>query len=113
MYICKPERNVFQTRVLLFTCVLVTLSLFFISTVITNYSAFVEFCGFASLMLSILFVVRYSLTEFEYSVCENGFSVTKIVGNKRQVVCNVALETAVDLFKKRDYDHYRQTKRRL
>ena len=105
MYICKPERNVFQTRVLLFTCVLVTLSLFFISTVITNYSAFVEFCGFASLMLSILFVVRYSLTEFEYSVCENGFSVTKIVGNKRQVVCNVALETAVDLFKKRDYDH--------
>ncbi|MBQ4316718.1 MAG: hypothetical protein IJC20_00575 [Clostridia bacterium] len=105
MYICKPERNVFQTRVLLFTCVLVTLSLFFISTVITNYSAFVEFCGFASLMLSILFVVRYSLTEFEYSVCENGFSVTKIVGNKRQVVCNVALETAVDLLKKRDYDH--------
>ncbi|MBO5869353.1 MAG: hypothetical protein J6Q89_01260 [Clostridia bacterium] len=105
MYICKPERSVFQTRVLLFTCVLVTLSLFFISTVITNYSAFVEFCGFASLMLSILFVVRYSLTEFEYSVCDNGFSVTKIVGNKRQVVCNVALETAVDLLKKRDYDH--------
>ncbi len=105
MYICKPERSVFQTRVLLFTCVVVTLLLFFVSTVIESYSAFVEFCGFVSLILSILFVVRYSITEFEYAICDGGFSITKIVGNKRQIVCNVALESAVDLLRKRDYDH--------
>ena len=105
MYICKPERSVFQTRVLLFSCVVVTLSLFFVSTVIEKYSAFVEFCGFASLMLSILFVVRYSITEFEYSICNGCFSITKIVGNKRQIICNVMLETAVDLMEKRDYTH--------
>ena len=105
MYICKPERSVFQTRVLLFTCVLVTLSLFFASTVVERYGAFIEFCGFASLMLSILFVVRYSITEFEYAICDGCFSVTKITGNKRQIVCNVNLETSVDLLAKRDYDH--------
>lgn len=105
MYICKPERNVFQTRVLLFTCTLVTLALFFVSTVVSQYGAFIEFCGFAALMISILLVVRYSLTEFEYSVCDGSFAITKIVGNRRQVVCNVTLESAVDLYEKRDYDH--------
>ena len=105
MYICKPERSVFQTRVLLFTCVVVTLLLFFVSTVVTRYGAFVEFCGFVSLMISILFVVRYSLTEFEYSIDDESFSVTKAVGNKRQVVCSIALETALDLYTKRDYTH--------
>ena len=103
MYICKPERNVMQTRVLLFTCTLVTLTLFFVSTVVTAYSGFVEFCGFVALMISILLVVRYSMTEFEYSVNTEDFTVTKIVGNKRTVVCSVALETAVDLLEKPAY----------
>lgn len=94
-----------QTRVLLFTCVLVTLSLFFVSTVVENYGAFIEFCGFVSVMISILLVVRYSLTEFEYAISDGCFSVVKIVGNKRTPVCQVALETAIDLLEKRDYTH--------
>ena len=105
MYICKPERSVIQTRILLFSCALVTLLLFFISTVVHKYGGFIEFCGFAALALSILFVVRYSLTEFEYSVYDGTFSVTKIVGNKRTVICSVALETAIDLLEVRDYNH--------
>lgn len=103
LYICKPERSVFQTRVLLFCCVLVTLSLFFVSTVVKSYSAFIEFCGFAALMVSILLVVRYPLTEFEYAVDETGFAVTKIIGNRRQVVCNISLDTAIALYDKQTY----------
>ncbi len=103
LYICKPERSVFQTRVLLFTCVFVTLLLFFVSTVVKSYSAFIEFCGFAALMLSILLVVRYPLTEFEYAVDETGFAVTKIIGNRRQTVCNLALDTAIALYDKQTY----------
>ena len=57
------------------------------------------------MMISILLIVRYSLTEFEYSVGDGAFGVTKIVGNKRTVVCSVALETAIGLYSKRDYDH--------
>jgi hypothetical protein len=45
------------------------------------------------------------LTEFEYAVGGGDFNIIKIVGNKRQVICNVALETAVCLIEKRDYDH--------
>ncbi|MBR4278729.1 MAG: hypothetical protein IKT34_01005 [Clostridia bacterium] len=105
MYICKPERSEKQTRILLFTCILVTLTFFFLSTVILKIGAFIRFCGIISLMISILLVVRYSLTEFEYSVGEGVFAVTKIVGNKRTVVCRIALETAIGLYSKRDYDH--------
>ena len=105
MYFCKPERSEKQTRILLFTCILVTLTFFFISSAISTIGAFVRFCGIVCMMISILLVVRYSLTEFEYSVGDGAFGVTKIVGNKRTVVCSVALETAIDLYSKRDYDH--------
>ena len=103
LYICKPERSVFQTRVLVFSCAFVTLLLFFISTVVKSYSAFIEFCGFAALMVSILFVVRYPLTEFEYAVDDTGFAVTKIIGNRRQVICNLALDSAIAIYDKKTY----------
>lgn len=103
MYICKPERNVAQTRLLLITCVAVTLSIFVASTVVPAYNALVEFCGFIALVISILLVYRYSMTEFEYSVCDGDFTITRIVGNKRTPVCCVALETAIDVYEKSDY----------
>ncbi len=90
---------------LLAVSVIVTAGLFLISTLFENYSALVRFLGFASLMLSILFNVRYSLTEFEYAVSKGDFSVVKITGNRRQQVCCVALESAIDLYTKRDYQH--------
>ena len=104
MYICKPERNVAQTRLLIITCVVVTLSIFIASTVVPAYNAVVEFCGFISLMASILLVYRFSLTEFEYAVTDCYFTVTKVVGNKRTPMCCIALETAVDIYEKSDYD---------
>lgn len=104
MYICKPERNVAQTRLLIITCVVVTLSIFIASTVVPAYNAVVEFCGFISLMVSILLVYRFSLTEFEYAVTDCDFTVTKVVGNKRTPMCCIALETAVDIYEKSDYD---------
>ncbi len=105
MYICKPERNVFQVKMLLLVSVVVTAGLFLASTIIPVYAAVVRFVAFAALMLSILFNVRYSLTEFEYVVAEGDFSVVKITGNRRQQVCCVALETAIELYTKRDYNH--------
>lgn len=103
MYLCKPERNVAQTRLLLFTCVIVTLSIFIASTIVPAYNALVEFCGYISLIASILLVYRYSMTEFEYAVTDSDFTITRIVGNKRTPVCCVALETAIDVYEKEDY----------
>ncbi len=105
MYICKPERNASQARRLLFVSAAVTAILFLISTLQIPYASLVQLSGFVSLMIAILLNVRYSLTEFEYSVGNGDFSVTRITGNRRQVVCNVAIETAISLLEKRDYDH--------
>lgn len=105
MYLCKPERSLRQTIILVVVCAVATSSFFLFSTLIEQYASLVRLCGFASLMVSILLCVRFSLTEFEYCVGGGDFSVTKIVGNRRQVICNVALETAIDLMTKRDYDH--------
>ena len=105
MYICKPERNVNQVRCLLAVCTGVTLVLFLVSTRVQYYAALIRLTAFISLVASILLVVRYALTEFEYSVSAGDFCITKITGNRRQVVCNLSLETAIDLIEKRDYDH--------
>lgn len=105
MYLCKPERNVFQVKMLLFVSVIVTAGLFLASSLNFPYAGLARFLGFASLILSILFNVRYSLTEFEYAVGNGDFSVVKITGNRRQQVCCVALESAIELYTKRDYDH--------
>ncbi len=105
MYICKPERNVNQVRTLVATCTLVTAVLFLLSTCVLSYAALIRLTAFISLIASILLVVRYALTEFEYSVSNGDFAITRITGNRRQVVCNVSLETAVNFIEKRDYDH--------
>lgn len=105
MYICKPERNANQVMILLSVSVIVTSGLFLLSTLIPVYSSLVRLSGLISLMVSILLNVRYSLTEFEYSVANGNFTVTKITGNRRQHVCCVALETAIDIMPKRDYEH--------
>ncbi len=105
MYICKPERSVLQTRILVSVCVIVTASLFLISTLINQYSGLVQLCGWIAMGVSVLLCVRYPMTEFEYTVGGGNFSIVKILGNKRQVVCNVALETAIGVIEKRDYDH--------
>ncbi len=106
MYICKPERNIFQVRMLLILSAVITLSLFFVCSVTTGYvSTVTQLSGFAVLVVGILLNTRYSLTEFEYAVDDNDFTITKILGNKRQIVCCVALETAVALLTKADYSH--------
>lgn len=105
MFICKPERSVFQTRLILFTGVIVTLILFYLPLRIPQYAGIIRFCAVGALTVAILLIVRYSITEFEYSVGNGDFSVTKIVGNKRTVICSIALESAIDIVSKRDYDH--------
>ena len=105
MYLCKPERSVVQARILLWSSVLITAGLFLAAELVVAFGGIIRFVAFAALVLSILFNVRYTLTEFEYAVMGGDFAITKIVGNKRQQICSVALETAIELYEKRDYDH--------
>lgn len=105
MYFCKPERNVRQAKLLLLVSVVVTALIFFVGTSIQQYGPLVQMVGFLALIVAIWLNIRYSLTEYEYAVGNGDFCVTKITGNKRQTVCNIALSTAIDIISKRDYDH--------
>ncbi len=105
MYKCKPERNPKQVWLLLAVSVIVTTLLFLSSTLILSYSGLLSTAGMISMVVSIWLNVRYSLTEFEYAVNSTDFAITKIMGNKRQIMCNIALETVLDIIPKRDYDH--------
>ncbi len=105
MYRCKPERIPKQVYLLLGISAAVTALLFLASTLILEYTAPLSTLGMIALIASIWLNVRYSLTELEYAVNSTDFVITKIMGNKRQIVCNVALETATDIISKRDYDH--------
>lgn len=110
MHICKPERDVKQVHILLWASVFVTAGLFLASSLAVSllepiYSTAINTLGFIALTAGILLNVRYSMTEFEYIVGNGDFAIVKILGNKRQTVCCIALESAIDLMPKRDYEH--------
>lgn len=104
MFFCKPERSVKQTRLLLLVCVLATAGTFLVGSLIQKYSPLINLVGFAFLAVSILLVVRYSLTEMEYSFDNEDFTIIKKIGYRSQTVCCVSLSTAKDLITKAEYD---------
>lgn len=113
MYFCKPERNIRQVKLLLFLSAVITALVFLASTLVPSYSALIQLFGFLVLVVAIWLNVRFSLTEYEYAVGNGDFSVIRITGNRRQTVCNIALESATDVIAKRDYDHLPSAERAI
>lgn len=98
---------------ILISCISVTLLTFLISTLVTQWSGVITLLGFVFLVISIALVVKYTMTELEYTIEGEDFFVTKIVGNKRTVVCSVNLETAIGLYKKEDYQHLQSNEKAI
>ncbi len=105
MYVCKPERNATQAKIMVLAFAVVTALLFLVGSFDIPYASLLRLLGFVSLAVALNTVVRYCITEFEYVISGGSFSIVKTTGNRKQTVCNVALETAIDLMEKRDYDH--------
>ena len=104
---CKPIRSPRQAVVLLSVCVaLAVIAAVFASTLAT-YRWLAQIIFLILLVICIQVVVRYTLTEMEYAVGANTFTVTKSVGRKETVVCSLELSTAIAFlptaeFKKND-----------
>lgn len=113
MYFCKPERNIRQVKLLLFLSAGITALIFLVSTLVPSYASLIQLTGFLALVIAIWLNVRFSLTEYEYAVGNGDFAVIRITGNRRQTVCNIALETAMDVITKRDYDHLPSAERAI
>ena len=83
MYKCKPERNVRQAVLLLVVSIAVTIGAFALALYLPAYEGIIRFIGFLLAALAIYVIVRFTMTEMEYTLDNGTFVITKIVGNKR------------------------------
>ena len=108
---CKPIRSPRQAVVLLSVCVaLAVIAAVFASTLAT-YRWLAQIIFLILLVICIQVVVRYTLTEMEYAVGANTFTVTKSVGRKETVVCSLELSTAIAFLPKAEFKKNDKEKR--
>lgn len=101
MFKCKPERNVRQIFLMLFSGVLLTVGAFALGNYLQN--GVVRFIGWGFLIVSIYLLYRFSLTEVEYTLDHGTFLITKIVGNKRTEQGALDLKDSIALVSKAEY----------
>jgi len=105
MYKYKPERNPRQALLLVACLSILTCTGFFVASVIDNYRLFAQLIAVMLLALAILIVIRYTITEYEYTVSHDSFIVSKTVGNKSTILCSINLQTTIALVDKKTYTH--------
>ena len=106
MYKCKPERNPRQALLLITLLPFISCVAFFISSIIRDdFRLIAQLIAVLIFTFSVITVVRYTLTEIEYSVSEETFTVAKKVGNKMTVLCSVDISSIITLVDKTTYEH--------
>lgn len=108
MYKFKPERNPRQAYILVLCLAALSCTGFFIASLIDNYRLFAQLIAVLFLAMSVMMVVRYTITEMEYSVSANAFTISKTVGNKTTVLCCLDLSTAIALVDKKTFLHSKE-----
>lgn len=103
MYKCKPERSVAQTRLILWLGLGIPAVMLFVSGALPAFGSIVRLAAFFIICITIMLMVRYSLSEYEYAVDGESFSVTRITGRRRTVVCSLSLATAEKLLPVKEY----------
>ncbi len=108
---CKPIRSPRQAVVLLSVCVALAVVAAVFASVLATYRWAAQIIFLVLLVICIQIVVRYTLTEMEYAVGPNTFTVTKSVGRKETVVCSLELSTAIALLPKSEFKKNEKEKR--
>lgn len=109
MYKCKPERNPKQAILLVVSLAVLSCAGFLVASFTNSYRLLAQLTAVTFLIMSISLVVRYTLTEIEYTVSPAAFVVTKTLGAKSNVLCTVDLTTAIALFDKETYLHSKES----
>ena len=103
MYKCKPERNAKQAVLLLGGSVLLTVGTFALGIVFSKYRGVINLIALLIFILAIYVIIRFTMTEMEYTLADGSFTITKIVGNKRTDQGSLDLSTTIDLVTKEEY----------
>ena len=104
MYKCKPERSVKQVRIIVWGGFLLIALLFLASaSFLKQIGGYLNLLGFAAICVEIMLLVRFVLSEYEYTVDGENFTVTRITGKKRTDMCCVSLATAIKVMPKKEY----------
>ena len=106
---CKPIRNPRQAVLMLCVCAVLLVIAGCFASMLATYKWAAQIIFIVLLVICLQIVIRYTLTEMEYAVGMNTFTVTKSVGNKKTVVCSLELSTAIALipvaeFKKQEHE---------
>lgn len=108
MFKCKPERNPKQAVMLVVSLAVLSCAGFLVASTSNTYRLLAQLIAVAFLVMSIKLVIRYTLTEIEYTVSPAAFVITKTVGAKSNVLCTVDLTTAIALVDKETYLHSKE-----
>ncbi len=103
MYKCKPERNARQVLLLLTVSVAVTVGTFALGAYWTDKRGIINFIGMMFAALAIYVIIRFTMTEMEYTLDNGTFIITKIVGNKRTDQGVLDLADTVALVTREEY----------
>lgn len=106
---CKPERDpkkAVLTLVFFALLCLVSAAMFCMNF---EYRIIYQLAFLLALCIGINTVIRYTLTEMEYTLTEDSFEVRKKVGNKVTIVCSLALSETVALMDKKTYKNTAET----
>ena len=103
MYKCKPIRSVAQTRIMLFGGFGAAAAATFAGAAIKNYGTPLRALGFVILCVTVMLMIRFVLSEYEYTVDGESFTVTRITGKKRTEMCCLSLYTATGVITKEEY----------
>lgn len=100
---CKPERDPKKAVLLIVIFAVVALISAACSCLMPQYKGIYQIIFIIVLAIGINSVVRYTMTEMEYSLTEDSFEVRKKVGNKVTVLCSLAISETVVLTDKKTY----------
>ena len=104
LYKCKPERSVAQMRIIVLLGLGIPLICFTLGSAVPKAGSYVKLFGFAVICAFIMVLVRFVLSEYEYSVDGESFAVARVTGRRNTVMCRIDLTTAISLLPKKEYD---------
>ncbi len=100
---CKPVRDPKKAVLLIALFSVISLVSAACSCLFPSYKGIYQIIFIVIIAIGINMVVRYTMTEMEYTLTEDSFEVRKIVGNKVTVLCSLALSETIVLTDKKTY----------